>query len=287
MQRHRVAIVGPGRLGTAVALGLARAGHRVVAAVDAGSGSAQQLAERIAGCRVHAEPTAAVRDVELVVVTTGDGAIEEVVTTVALADGWRSHHRVVHCSGALGLEPLRRAALGGAAVAAVHPAQTVPRGADHESLVGAAWAVTAESSARAWAHDLVVDLGGDPFDLSASARVRYHAALTIAANAVGAATAVARDLLLSARVPEPSRVLAPLIEASVANVLDDGAQAITGPVVRGDLGTVEEHLRSLDAELPTIADDYRALQSVVLARVRASLDETTATALEALLTHDR
>ena len=108
-------------------------------------------------------------------------------------------------------------------------------------------------------------------------------ARSVAANAVGAAVAVARDLLLSARVPAPGRVLEPLVRTSVTHVLADGASALTGPVVRGDSDTVAAHLAALDADLPTLAGDYRALQSVVLARVAAGLDDADREALGALL----
>jgi predicted short-subunit dehydrogenase-like oxidoreductase (DUF2520 family) len=255
----------------------------VVAAVDGGGGSAARLATLVAGCRAHEDPVAAVAGARLVFVTTSDRAIASVVGVVAAADGWREHHRVVHCSGALGLAPLRRAALAGAGTAAVHPAQSVPAGGGPDVLVGAPWAVTAGTADHAWAHELVVDLGGDPFDLAEDARVRYHAALSLASNAAAAAVAVARDLLLSARVPDPVRVLAPLVESSVANVLRDGAAALTGPVVRGDVDTVAAHLDALDADLPELADDYRMLQSVVLARVRAALDERVAASLDDVL----
>lgn len=283
MTGERVAIIGTGRVGTAVALGLARTGHRVVGAVDGGSDSASALAGRIAGLRVHADAVPAVRDADLVLVTTGDAEIEPVVTAVALADAWREGQRVVHCSGAVGIAPLRRAELAGARVAACHPAQTIPTGADADTLVGAAWAVTAAPADRGWAHDLVVDLGGDPFDLPEDARTRYHAALVLGSNALGAALAVARDLLLSARVPDPAAVLRPLVDATIDNVLERGAEALTGPVVRGDVGTVERHLASLDTDLPELAVDYRHLQRVVLARVAAGLDPDAAVALRDVL----
>lgn len=283
MQRQRVALIGPGRVGTAVALALVRAGHRVVAAVDGGGGSADRLARQVAGCRVHADPVAAVADAQLVLVTTEDDVIEPLVDDVAARDGWREHHRVVHCAGALGLAPLRRAALSGAHVAAVHPAQSVPVDASTDVLVGVAWAVTAPAADRGWAHDLVADLGGDPFDLAEEARPRYHAALVLGSNAAAAAVVVARDLLLSARVPEPARVLGPLVDASTANVLRAGASALTGPVVRGDVATLRTHLAALDADLPALAADYRRLQSVVLARARAGLDPAAVAALADVL----
>jgi predicted short-subunit dehydrogenase-like oxidoreductase (DUF2520 family) len=94
---------------------------------------------------------------------------------------------------------------------------------------------------------------------------------------------VARRLLLGARISDPAAFLAPLIEASSANVLADGATALTGPVVRGDVGTLRVHLDELEHDLPELADAYRALAGVVLSQVRPSLDAETAHRLDDLL----
>lgn len=283
MTGRDVAVIGPGRVGTALALALVRGGRRIVAAADGGGGSAARLAERIAGCRVHDGPVAAVAAAQLVLVTVPDDEIEAVVTRVAAADGWREHHRVVHCSGAAGLDVLRLAARSGARVAACHPAQTVPAGADAETLLGAAWAVTCADGDREWAEELVVDAGGDPFLLPEGARTLYHAGLTIGSNAVSAAVAVARQLLLAAGIDAPERILEALATASIRNVARDGATALTGPVVRGDTGTVAGHLTALDVDVPRLAQAYRALQSVVLDQVAVTLDPQAVRELADLL----
>lgn len=279
MSGRDVAVIGPGRVGTAIALALVRGGRRIVAASDGGGGSAARLAERIAGCRPHDDPATAAAAAELVLVTVPDDAIAEVVAEVARADGWGPQHKVVHCSGAVGLDALRLAARAGARVAACHPAQTVPAGADAEALVGVPWAVTCAVADGDWAHELVTATGGDPFPLAEGARTLYHAALTVGANAAGAAVAVARQLLLAAGVDDPQRVLGPLAEASVHNVARSGASALTGPVVRGDAGTVAKHLAALDQDLPRLAQAYRALQGVVLDQVAAGLDPDDVRAL--------
>lgn len=282
-----VAVIGPGRVGTAVALALVRAGRRVVAVADGGGGSAERLADRIAGCRVHREPAQAVAAADLVLLTVPDDALAPVVAEVARADGWREDQQVVHCSGAVGLDVLRLAALAGARVAACHPAQTVPAGAGADDLLGVAWAVTCADADRLWAEELVTATGGDPFPLAEGARTLYHAGLTVGSNATAAAVAVARQLLLAAGVDDPHRVLAPLAESSVRNVARDGATALTGPVVRGDVGTVAAHIEGLDADVPRLAQAYRALQDVVLDQVLATLDEDTAGRLRAALDRGR
>lgn len=287
MSVRDVAVIGPGRVGTAVALALVRAGRRVVAAADGGGGSAEGLAEQIAGCRVHDDPAAAAAAGDLVLLTVPDDAIEPVVAEVARGDGWSEGQHVVHCSGAVGLDVLRVASLAGARVAACHPAQTVPAGAGPDDLLGVPWAVTCADVDRAWAEELVTAVGGDPFPLAEGARTLYHAGLTLGSNAAAAAVAVARQLLLAAGVDDPHRVLGPLAEASVGNVARAGATALTGPVVRGDLGTVAGHLAALDADVPRLAQAYRALQGVVLDQVTAELDDDTARQLREALGRGR
>ena len=287
MTHRDVAVLGPGRVGTALALALVRAGHRVVAAVDGGGGSARRLADRIAGCRVLADPTDAAAAAGTVLVTVPDDALEPTVAAVARGDGWRPGQRVVHCSGARGPEALRLAALAGARVAACHPAQTVPSGAGPDALLGAPWAVTCEDVDRDWAEELVRAAGGDPFPLPAGARTLYHAGLAIGSNAAAAAVAVARQLLLAAGVGQPERILVGLAEASVRNVATEGAAALTGPVVRGDVGTLGDHLAVLDADVPRLAQAYRALQGVVLDQVLAVLDPEAAGRVATMLAEGR
>lgn len=284
--RRAVAVIGPGRVGTTLAAGLTRAGHRVVAVAGGSDDARARFVAAIAGARPHGTPAEAARAADLVLVTTPDDAVEEVVTAIAVADAVGDGDLVVHVAGAHGLAPLRRATLAGAGVAACHPAQTVPAplgGPDPDALVGAAWAVTADPADRGWAHELVVQLGGEPHDVADGDRGLYHAALAVGSNAVAAATAVARQLLLGARVEDPAAFLRPLVAASTANVLRDGASAITGPVARGDVGTVVAHLTVLDRDLPHLADDYRRLTRVVLDQVRPSLSPAAADAIQAAL----
>ncbi len=280
-----VAIIGPGRVGTLLAAALSRAGLRVVAVAGGSSAARERICAAIAGARPYDEVVPAAQAAELVVLSVPDGAIEGVVTELALAEAVGEGDRVVHVAGSLGLAPLRRAALTGASVAACHPAMTVPSGArDPEVLVGVAWAVTANHADQGWAEQLVTDLGGDPFVVPEDARALYHAGLAVGSNAVGAAVATARRLLLAARVDRPDAFLAPLIEASVTNVLEHGAQALTGPVARGDVGTVATHLAAIRRDVPELSAAYRALAEATLAPLRTTLDPEVVAELDRLLT---
>lgn len=280
---HRdVVVVGPGRVGTSLALALGRAGFRVVGAGGGSEASRQRFATHVSGARLADDPAEVVPRGGTVVLATPDDVLEEVVTALAVADAFHDGQRVVHVAGSRGLDVLRRAALAGARVAACHPAQTVPA-PDPDVLVGAAWAVTCADADRAWAIDLVEAAGGDAHVVPDDRRALYHAGLTVGSNTVGAAVAVARQLLLAAKVDDPGAFLGPLVHASVDNVLANGATALTGPVVRGDVGTVAAHLDRLDADLPSLAEAYRHLSLALLGQAAPMLDDDTRARLRALL----
>ena len=271
-------------MGTLVAHTLTASGTPVVRVAGGSAASRERLRSGLAGVRdVPLEEVAA--GVDLVVIATPDAAIAEVVDRLVRADALDESHGVVHLAGVHGMGPLRRAGLAGARIAALHPAMTAPSGATDPALLhGAAWAVTTVPGDRDWAHGLVSDLGGDPFDVPESDRVRYHAALALASNAVGAAVVAARRLLRAAGIDDPARLIAPIAHASVDAAAAAGAPALTGPIVRGDVGTVRAHLGAIGPDQVEVADAYRTLSRAVLAAARPALDPDTAAALEALLT---
>lgn len=280
----RTAIIGPGRLGTLLAVACTRAGHRVT---DVGGGTRaarERLASHVAGARLHAHPADTPGEAQLVLLAVPDDRIAWLATELAAADVLRPGHRLVHFAGALGPGALDVAGRAGASIAACHPAMTVPDGSlDPQVLVGIAWAVTAAPADRAWTHEFVRDLGGDPHDVPADRRALYHAALAVGSNAVAAATATARQLLLAASVRDPAAFLRPLAHASVDAVIARGAVALTGPLARGDRATIEGHLRAIDADVPALGDSYRRHALATLGPLRHQLDPETLSVLESLL----
>ncbi len=283
----RVAIVGPGRVGTLLAAACSRVGHRVVGVAGGSAASREQLAGLVAGMRQHAEPADAIRGADLVWIAVPDDRLVEVVTSLARRDAVHEGQRVVHVAGAYGPDVLDLVRRAGARVAACHPAMTVPTGStDPDLLVGTAWAVTAAPSDLPWAEELIRDLGGDPHPVAADRRALYHAALAIGSNAVAASVATARQLLLAASVDDPAAFLRPLAHASVDAVAERGAVAITGPVARGDAATVAVHLAAIRADVPSLERTYRLLALATLAPLRPQLDAETIAVLDSLLRAD-
>lgn len=281
---RRVAVIGPGRVGGALALGLLAAGDEVVAVAGRTPGSGAAFRQLLP----TAEPrplTDVARGVDLVLVTTPDDAIADVVASVASADGVEEGQRWVHTAGGQGVEPLAVARAAGARVAACHPAMTFPDARTGVGrLPGTSWAVTADAPDIGWAGLLVTDLRGRPVVLAAGDRRLYHAGLSVGSNATTAVVALARDMLLGAGVGDPAPFLTPLVVSSAEGGAQQGIDALTGPVRRGDAGTVRGHLEELAVSFPEALEAYRALAELILAQaVRGGLPPERAAAVRAAL----
>ena len=262
------AIIGPGRVGTALGMALTNAGYRVTAVAGAGADAVAQFVQRVPTASPMPAAEAA-RDAELVIVAVPDDQLGPVVAAVARDEGVAEGSRWVHVSGGHGTEVLRPARLAGAAVAACHPAQTFPDpDTGLAALPGSSWAVTAAEADLGWARVLVTDLRGTPVTVPARSRTLYHAGLTVGSNATATVVTLARDLLLGAGVEDPGAFLGPLVTTSAANAADRGAAALTGPVRRGDAGTVAAHLAELRNTLPEAVDAYVALSRLALGYAR-------------------
>jgi predicted short-subunit dehydrogenase-like oxidoreductase (DUF2520 family) len=256
-----VSIVGAGRVGTAVAVLLQRAGHRI-AAVAGREATAGRAAAYLSGVPVLPAEEAAAQG-ELVLIGVPDDEIERAAGRIAGAirpDAW-----VAHLSGARGLDALGPART--TRVVAIHPLMTVP---DVESAIeripGATTAVTAATDEGfALGERVARDIGAAPFRLADERRALYHAAAVFASNYVVASAGVAEELLREAGVPDPGAALLPLARATLDNIARLGpGDALTGPAVRGDAGTVARNLQALRTYAPHAVPAYVELCRLAL-----------------------
>lgn len=126
-------------------------------------------------------------------------------------------------------------------------------------------------------------IGAVPFEVSNENRILYHAACVLASNALVALEAIAFEVAKAAGISDPVSVLLPLVKATVANLeVHAPDEALTGPVARGDIKTVESHLDELDRISASASETYRAL-SAEAADLAPGLDESTRSALIAAL----
>jgi predicted short-subunit dehydrogenase-like oxidoreductase (DUF2520 family) len=267
----KVAVIGAGTLGTAIAVLLERAGHRIVGV----SGRAETRARaslHLPGAP-FLEPAEAAAAAELVVIGTPDDVIEPTVGSLAVAAAVGPGTWVAHLSGSLGLDVLEPAVGAGARILAIHPLQTFPDvGSALERLPGCSIAITAENEEGYFLGErLADDLHGVSFRLSDELRPLYHAAAVFASNYLVTASAIAESLFAAAGAPDPARAMAPLQRATLENIDRLGpARALTGPAVRGDAGTIRRNLEALERHAPELVPTYVAMARATLALAERS-----------------
>ena len=259
----RVAIVGAGRLGTALARALSTCGYEITALVARRLSHARRAmvlagltgTRPLASAQLHLLP-----NIELLFITTPDDRIPTVAAQLSErlghaptgAAATRARRVVLHTSGALSsvaLAPLRER---GFAVGSMHPLVSISepvKGA--EQLRGAFYCVEGERAALGAARRVVRALGGESFSVKTEAKALYHASAVMASGHVVALFSLASEMLARCGLDEQSarRVLLPLLESTFENLSRQSpSRALTGTFARADVSTVGKHLSALVAE---------------------------------------
>jgi len=280
--RLDVGIVGTGRVGAVLGAALQRAGHRLVAVSGVSEQSRARAADLLPGIPVTTVEEVVAR-AELVLLTVPDDALPALISGLSSTGSWQAGQLVVHTSGRYGAAVFEAAAGHHIMGLALHPAMTFTgTSMDLDRLVDCCFGVTAPEALRVVAEALVVEMGAEPMWVEEQDRPTYHAALAHGANHLVTLVAQAMQVLGSAGVQDPQRLIAPLLHAALDNALRLGDGALTGPVARGDAGTVAAHLAQLSQQTPDIRPTYVALARATAERALAS-GRLTAAAAEPLL----
>ena len=268
--RLRVGVVGVGRVGSALGAALARAGHEVVAASGVSAQSRRRAEQMLPGAALLA-PDETVAAADFVLLAVPDDVLRPLVAGLAETGAWLPGQLVAHTSGAQGIGVLDPAAARGVLALALHPVMTFTgRPEDLDRLDGASFGVTSPEELRPVAESLVVEMGGEPVWVPESARALYHAALSIGSNHLVTLVNDTLALLDGVGVEQPARLVAPLLSASLDNVLRLRDAALTGPVSRGDVATVVSHVRTIASRAPDVLPSYTALARRTAERAQAS-----------------
>ncbi|MEW1633151.1 DUF2520 domain-containing protein [Streptomyces sp. NPDC093801] len=267
--RLSVGVVGAGRVGPALARALQQAGHHPVA-VSGVSDASRRRAERMLPGVPLVSPAQVLERAELVLVTVPDDALPGLVEGLAETGAVRPGQLLVHTSGRYGTAVLAPARRAGALPLALHPAMTFTgTEVDVQRLAGCSFGVTAPDELRLAAEALVIEMGGEPEWIAEESRPLYHAALALGANHLVTLVAQAMELLRTAGVEHPDRMLGPLLGAALDNALRSGDAALTGPVARGDAGTVAAHVSELRKHAPATVAGYLAMARTTADRALA------------------
>lgn len=279
MARPRVAIIGAGRMGQGLGLALQRRGYAAALYARSDRRLAASLPLQTGDIAV------VTAGAEAIIITTPDDAVSSVARQLAEAGAVTRDQVVLHISGLLDRDALLALKDSGAGLGSMHPLQTIADPATTaERLQGVYATIEGDERAMVLAERLARSLKMVPLRVEASAKPRYHAGAVMVANytAVLAATAerVAREGGVTAEIAR--KLYLPLLRGAVENVAELGpAAALTGPVRRGDVATIEAHLQALEGEDRRL---YIELARAALALAReVGLAEAQATRVEALL----
>ena len=257
--RLDVGVVGTGRAGSVLAAALNRAGHKVKACTAVSDLSRLRAESLLPGVPIL-PINEVVADRDLILLAVPDDVLTEVVAGLAATNAVSPGTFVMHVSGRFGIEVLQPLTAQGCLPLALHPVMTFTgTSIDLTRLSGCPFGVTTHETLRAVAETLVVEMGGEPVWVPEANRGLYHAALSFGANNLMTLINQTVDLLSAAGIENPDLLIAPLLGASLDNALRNGDTALTGPIARGDAGTVREHLRALEAAGPAVIETYRAL----------------------------
>jgi predicted short-subunit dehydrogenase-like oxidoreductase (DUF2520 family) len=286
----RVGIVGAGRVGTVLALVLARAGWHVTAVASRDAGRRERISGLVPGAAVGADPAAVARAADIVLLTVPDDAIVEAAGAMRFGTGLV----VAHTSGAHPAGILRPAVPEGSAVGAFHPLIAFADLERATNAIAGAWvAIDGDTGAVTVLEDMARGLGARPVVLRpgpdpTTTKAAYHAAAVLAAGGFVALLDAITALGGAAGMDEATalEVYGSLIRQGLANSAALGvAGSLTGPIVREDLGTLRRHLDAIAQVAPDVRDLYLAAarRQLAIAERRGGLDDDRALEMARLL----
>ena len=279
----KLGFIGAGALATTLAIAFKQRGFTIAAVSSRGYESAKTLANLLDGCRATPDNQEVADSADLIFIATPD----DIIPVVASRLKWRKGQMAVHCSGADSIDILSPARQAGAYTGVFHPLQTFVAMVQ-ENLKGITFALEAEEPLLTSLKEMAEALGGHWIELKSKDRVLYHAAAVFACNYLITLTKTAVTLWQNIDVPQYQavRALLPLMRGTLNNIEAMGViESLTGPIARGDTGTIKKHLTALDVIDPKLTRLYRELgiNTIPIALEKGKLDIKQAKELEDIL----
>ena len=280
-----IGIVGAGAVGTALGAALSRAGWPVAAVASRDSARRERFRSFVPGARAFAEANALLDEVELILLAVPDDVIPELAGRLHMYSG----QAMIHTSGALGAEVLGPAMAAGTQIGAFHPLVAF---ADTERAVaalhGATIAIEGDAELAALLADMAEAIGATAVRLLPGTKAAYHAAAVLAAGGFVALLDAIAELGRVAGLDEAGSlaIYGGLIDQTLGNARALGiSQALTGPMTRGDVGTLRRHMAALGRHAPAALPLYRAAaeREIALAEARGSIGPDVAESMRVVL----
>lgn len=284
----RVGFVGAGLMGRTMGILLGRSGYEVVGYFSRSETSAYRVAKEV-GSKFFSDMGKLAANCDVLFITTPDDVIEPIARSLGQMGCLRGGQVLVHMSGSHSSKILQPALVYGAEGLSMHPLQSCA--STEEAIINlprSLFSLEGGPEALRLGKAMVSRIGAEFFVLNSQDKVLYHGAACIASNYLVALFDGARELLELSGV-DPGlqvRALISLMEGTLSNLKALPAEeALTGPIARGDIGTVSRHLKAIEKTAPHLLDIYKTMgrRALQLARNKGRLDEEKLIILEALL----
>jgi predicted short-subunit dehydrogenase-like oxidoreductase (DUF2520 family) len=282
------AVIGCGRVGTAIAKYLTKSGYFAAGLASKSPSSAKRVAELIGAAQFGDHLWEASGKADIVFITTPDGAIKRACDSIAEKKGFKSGSVVFHCSGALSSTELISAKKCGANIGSMHPLQSFASTIyEFNPFSGIVTSVEGDPEAVDAAKSLSEDLGSFCVTIKTDAKMLYHASAVVASNYLVTLLDLSLKLIKVSGVSgaDALRGLKPLIEGTISNVEKMGVpNALTGPVARGDINTIKEHLSEISSKTPHLLALYRmlGLHTVEIAQAKGTIPASVIETMKSL-----
>ena len=284
---NNFAIIGAGMVGTAIGFLLKKAGYNIIAISDK-SPAALKRALPYTGGKAFRKPREAIQEADCILIITPDDAISSACQDIALCPAIKGKF-VFHMSGAGDLDLLDSAKKAGAAVGSIHPLQSFSS-IDQaiKNIPGSYFGITADKKARLPAKIIIRNLGGIPLIISSDQKPLYHAAACFASNYLVSLMNVVESIYQAIGLNEKDakKAYLPLVYGSLKNIENSGSiHSLTGPIARGDFGTIKKHISAINNNLPQFSSLYSSLGliAVKVAKQKGTLNNRQAKTMHTIL----
>lgn len=269
MNVKKIAIVGAGVVGTALAFLLQEKGYTLVGMADRDNEPLTRASSLVGGeVKMTTAPEEITPMADLVFITTSDSVIEDVCNGIAVRDGFVPAQIVAHTSGALPSTILHNARERGALIASLHPLQSFADVKEAVKIIPfSIFTLEGDHQAISSLAELVRAVGGKTLPIDTRGKPLYHAAAVVACNFLVTLVYLSCRLFESIGISQEDaiRALLPLIKGTVNNIEHLGpVKALTGPIARGDVGVIRGHLEALETLDPRFTDIYRSLSRLAV-----------------------
>ena len=271
MAKPTLALIGAGKLGTSLALALHQKGYDIIAVADVNEGAAREAAQALGAPLFTADPAAAAKEADLVILAVPDSAVKAVAENLAAKQAFKKGQIVCHTSGFLPAGILVSLKLFGVYTLSLHPFVSIARKMQAASLAGAYFALEGDALAVEQAREMVAALDGFSITIKPQDKPLYHAAGAMASYLAVALWLGAEQALVKAGADQESagQMVLGMLHSLEENIKQNGlAGSLTGPIMRGDLATVQGHLQVLKTWGGLHEQVYRMLGQAVLGKAK-------------------